>query len=165
MSAEQRMKAAQCHRCPVKEASGYPLAHRTLPCQSSPLHDSSACAEHIHCTSARTLPHQRPYQTSGIADAAGASPHLPSSSRPTRAISDGGWGTGATTPLSITAHRKRQHSRRIAPLPHTLSVLRKWRVHQRSAAEGGGQWGSGRLEGPMPQSAEGGKRGERGGVV
>jgi hypothetical protein len=30
---------------------------------------------------------------------------------------------------------------RIAPLPHTSSALRKWRIRQRSAAEGGGQWG------------------------
>jgi hypothetical protein len=82
--------------------------------RSSPIHNSSACTKYIHRTSARTqaLSSVISDHTRRVGVQAPRAPVLillPSSSRPTRAISDGE--RGATTPLAITAHRKRQHSR------------------------------------------------------
>jgi hypothetical protein len=150
---------AQCHRCPLKEASGYPLAS---PYSAMPI----LPAKHIHRTSARThagLPSVINDHTRRVGVQAPVLILRPSSSRQHALYRMGNRERPHRCPSRPTASASTRV--RIAPLRHTPSAFRKWRIRQRSAAEGGGQRGSGRLEGPMPQSAEGGKRRERGGAA
>jgi hypothetical protein len=136
-------EAAQCHRCPLKEASGYPLASPYILCLASPPHNSSACAKHIHRTSARTqtLPSVINDHTRRVGVQAPRAPVpilllvLPGQHAQHALYRMGNGERPHRCPPPPTASASTRA--RIAPLPHASSVPRKWRIRQRKAVDGG----------------------------